>query len=206
MIVIVDAGIGNLRSVQKAGELCGWRVRISDTPAVIQRAKKIIFPGVAHFGKAVRELKKRKLYRLLQERIQKGVPFLGICLGMQLLLEESEEAPGVSGLAVVKGKVKRFKKQGLIVPQMGWNAIRYQGIDLRCEGKTIFRGVPEGSFFYFAHSYYCAPQEKSVVYTATAYGGDYASSLHKDNVWAVQFHPEKSQQLGLKVLHNFLNL
>lgn len=198
MVVIIDYGMGNLSSVQKAGESLGYRLRLTDSAALIKKADKIIFPGVAHFGRTVKELKKRKLPDLLRARIKEGVPFFGICVGMQVLLEKSEEAPGVSGLGVIKGSVKRFSKQGLIVPHMGWNQVKLKT-------KHLFKGVPDGSYFYFANSYYCAPKDKSVIAATTDYGVLFASAIFKDNVWGVQFHPEKSQELGLRVLNNFLN-
>jgi glutamine amidotransferase len=206
MIVIVDYGMGNLRSVQKAGQFLGKRLCVTSSASAIKKAKKIIFPGVGHFGQAVKELKRRKIFDVLAERIKGGIPFLGICLGMQLLLDESEEAPHIKGLAVLRGKVKRFKSKGLIVPQMGWNNIKIKNQKLKTEKENIFRGIKDKSMFYFAQSYYCDPKDKSVVSTTTDYGIEYASSLHKDNIWAVQFHPEKSQNLGLKVFNNFLKI
>lgn len=199
MITIVDYGMGNLGSVQKAVESLGKRAKVTSSPILIKKAEKIIFPGVGHFGKAVSELKKRKIYSVLKEKIDTGTPFLGICLGMHLLLEESEEAPGVGGLGVIKGGVKLFKSKKLIVPHMGWNQIKIKS------KKDLFKGVKDNGYFYFAHSYYCKPKE-SVTLSTTNYGLDFTSSLHKKNVWAVQFHPEKSQAQGLKVLSNFLKL
>ncbi|MDD5195321.1 MAG: imidazole glycerol phosphate synthase subunit HisH [Candidatus Omnitrophica bacterium] len=204
MIVIVDYGMSNLRSVEKAVRFLGKTVRVSDSAQVLRKAKKIIFPGVGHFGKAVGELKKRNIFNLLKERIGAGVPFFGICLGMQLLFRDSEEAPGIKGLDVVGGVVKNFKLKNLIVPHMGWNQV--QTTDHRPKTKDLFKGVSDNSFFYFAHSYYCAPSDKKVILTTTHYGLNFVSSLRKDNVWGVQFHPEKSQSLGLKVLNNFFEL
>ncbi|UCG35183.1 MAG: imidazole glycerol phosphate synthase subunit HisH [Candidatus Omnitrophota bacterium] len=208
MIVIVDYGMGNLRSVEKAGLFLGKALRVTSSRRVIEKAKKIIFPGVGHFGEAVKELKARNIFDVLIKQIKRGIPFLGICLGMQLLLEESEEAPSVKGLAVLRGKVKRFKKQGLIVPQMGWNNVKIKPACRQAGTKkeNIFKGIKDESMFYFAQSYYCEPKDKKVVAATTYYGIEYASSLHKDNVWAVQFHPEKSQSLGLKIFNNFLKL
>jgi len=211
MIVIIDYGMGNLKSVENACAFLGKRAKISDSKDIIKKAKKIIFPGVGHFAQAVAELKRRRIFNVLAGRIKENVPFLGICLGMQLLLEQSQEAPGVGGLGVIKGEVKRFKAKNLIIPHMGWNQIQFRAQGTReerrrkrDEGRGIFRGVRDGEFFYFAHSYYCASKEKDTVLTTTNYSEEFASSLHKDNVWAVQFHPEKSQKLGLKVLSNFL--
>ncbi len=199
MIVIVDYGMGNLKSVANASVFLGAKVKVSDSSNVIKKAKKIIFPGVGNFAQAVKELKRRKIFALLKEQIKKGIPFLGICLGMQLLLDESEEAPGIKGLGVVSGKVKKFKAKNLIIPHMGWNQVK-------AKNNKLFKGVKNNSFFYFAHSYYCQPKDKKVILATTTYGEDFASALYKDNIWAVQFHPEKSQRLGLKVFSNFLKL
>lgn len=199
MIAIVDYGMGNLGSVQKAVESLGERAHITSSPYSIEKAEKIIFPGVGNFGKAVCELKGRKIYSVLKKKIAAGTPFLGICLGMQLLLEESDEAPGIKGLGVIKGRVELFKTKKLIVPHMGWNQIKIK------DKKGLFKGIKDNSYFYFAHSYYCKPKEP-VILSTTDYSLDFASSLHKKNIWAVQFHPEKSQALGLKVLSNFLKL
>jgi len=211
MIVVVDYGMGNLKSVKNSALFLGKKVKVSSSPAVIKKAKKIVFPGVGHFGRAAGELKKRKLFDLLKKRIEEGIPFLGICLGMQLLLEKSQEAPNVKGLGIIKGEVKKFAGKDLIVPHMGWNQTKIQTTDVRRQtsdrkNKNLFKGVKNNSYFYFAHSYYCKPKEKEVVLTTTTYGNEFVSSLHKDNVWAVQFHPEKSQKLGLKVFNNFLKI
>lgn len=210
MIVIVDYGAGNLRSVVNSALSLGKKVRVSDSVDIVKKADKIVLPGVGHFAEAVRELKRRKIFNVLKEKIKEGIPFLGICIGMHLLLEESEEAKGVKGLGVVKGKVKKFKLKGLTVPHMGWNQVKLQAASFKLRGaaeekKNLFKGVKDKSFFYFAHSYYCQPKDKSAVLSSTNYGVDFVSSLHKDNIWGVQFHPEKSQKLGLKVFNNFLN-
>ncbi len=206
MIVIVDYGMGNLKSVANACRLLGKTVKISESPAVLKKATKIIFPGVGHFGQAVKELKKRKLFALLREKVKEGVPFLGICLGMQILFEESEESPGTKGLGLIKGKVKRFNNRSLAVPHMGWNQIKFQITNYKLQNSNIFKGIKEGDFFYFVHSYYCEPLDKSLVTTTTDYGVEFASSLNQKNLWAVQFHAEKSQSQGLKLVKNFLKL
>ncbi len=207
MVVIVDYGMGNLKSVANACQLLGKPAQASSLKNVISKADKIILPGVGHFGRAVEELKKSKIFSLLIEKIKEGVPFFGICLGMQLLFEESEEAAGVKGLSVLGGKVRRFKPKNLLVPHMGWNQIRYKSpAHQRTSAPEIFRGVKDKEFFYFVHSYYCQPEDKSIIATVTDYGIRFASSLNKDNIWAVQFHAEKSQEAGLKVLGNFLKI
>lgn len=210
MTVIVDYGMGNLESVKNAASFLGKKVVITSSPKDLTAAQKIIFPGVGHFGKAVAELKKRGLIEVLKEKINAGVPFLGICLGMQLLFEKSSEAKGVTGLGVIKGEVSKFDHKNLIIPHMGWNQIRkvqspkskvqsqYKDIDL-------FEGIEDQSYFYFAHSYFCKPTE-DVVLATTNYDQDFASAICKENVWAIQFHPEKSQAKGLKVLDNFLKM
>ncbi|MCK9614996.1 MAG: imidazole glycerol phosphate synthase subunit HisH [Candidatus Omnitrophica bacterium] len=205
MIVIIDYGMGNLRNVQKAGEFLGKNLRVTDSPAIIKKAKKIIFPGVGNFKQAVKELKQRKIFDILIDRINEGVPFLGICLGMQLLLELSEEAPGVRGLGVIKGKVKKFDEHKIIVPHMGWNQAQ-SAKRIAHSGKNLFRGIPDKSYFYFAHSYYCDITEKGAALATTEYGINFSSACCKKNIWGVQFHPEKSQKLGLKLFDNFLTL
>ncbi|MCF7887148.1 MAG: imidazole glycerol phosphate synthase subunit HisH [Candidatus Omnitrophica bacterium] len=210
MTVIVDYGMGNLESVKNAASFLDKKTIITSSSKDLLMAEKIIFPGVGHFGKAIAELKKRGLIEVLKERINQGVPFLGICLGMQLLFEKSSEAEGVAGLGVIKGEVLKFNNKNLIVPHMGWNQIRkvqspkskvqsqYKDIDL-------FEGIEDESFFYFAHSYFCKPEE-GITSAITNYGEDFTSAICKENVWGIQFHPEKSQANGLKVLENFLNL
>tara|TARA_Y100000031_G_scaffold142703_1_gene172462 strand:- start:210 stop:812 length:603 start_codon:yes stop_codon:yes gene_type:complete len=199
MIVVVDYGMGNLKSVANAAQSLGKSVRVSGSPNTLKRAKKIIFPGVGHFGRTVQELKKRKIFKVLKAKISEGTPYLGICIGMQVLFDTSQEAPGVKGLGFIPGKVKRFKNKGLIVPHMGWNQVKIKK-------NKLFRGLKDKSFFYFVHSYYCEPKDKKVVLSKTKYGLDFASSIHQDNIWALQFHAEKSQKLGLKVFDNFLEL
>jgi len=202
MVIVVDYGMGNLRSVSKALESLGVKVRVSDRPQAIKKAKRIVFPGVGHFGKAVCELKKRKIFNVLIERIEHGIPFLGICLGLQLLFEESEEAPGMRGLSVVKGRVQRFSSG--ITPHMGWNQVKTPRSP-RVAGRRLGKGIPDKSYFYFAHSYYVKPEEKRVVWSQTSYGKNFCSAIAKDNIIGVQFHPEKSQHCGLQFLKNFLS-
>ncbi|MFA7677576.1 MAG: imidazole glycerol phosphate synthase subunit HisH [Candidatus Omnitrophota bacterium] len=206
MIAIVDYGVGNLKSVKNAALFLGHETHITDSVSKIKKADKIIFPGVGHFGRAVTELKKRRLFELLKSRIADGVSFLGICLGMQILFEESQEAAGVKGLGVIKGKVKRFNCGALAVPHMGWNRVKIKDKRLKIKNSGIFKGVKDKSFFYFVHTYYCQPKEKEVVSAFTDYGTEFACAVSKKNIWAVQFHIEKSQALGLKVFDNFLKL
>jgi len=206
MIVVVDYGMGNLKSVQNAADFLGVKVKVSDSKNTLKRAKKIVFPGVGHFGRTVKELRKRKIFNILRERINEGVPFLGICIGMQVLFDSSQESPGVKGLGLIKGRVKSFKSKELVVPHMGWNQVGINKQSQEAKDNKLFKGVKDKSYFYFVHSYYCVPEEKDIIITTTNYGVDFASSIHKDNIWALQFHTEKSQRLGLRVFNNFIKL
>ena len=205
MIVVIDYGMGNLHSVQKALEVVGARVRISSCAEDILKADKVVFPGVGSFGEAMKELKRRKLVKPIKDAIAGGKPFLGLCLGLQLLFEKSEEAPGVRGLGVLKGDVKKFRLKGLKVPHMGWNNIAYS-LQLKAISSKLFKNVHNNSYMYFVHSYYVKPKDKKVVLTTTRYGKDFVSGVCKDNVYAFQFHPEKSQAMGLRILKNFVRL
>ena len=189
--------MGNLRSVQKALELCGAKPVITGRPSDVERAEKIVLPGVGAFGQAMKELKKRKLVEVLKEKINGGTPYLGLCLGLQLLFSFSEEGD-VKGLDILQGRVKRFRV-GLKVPHMGWNTISVRRRDC-----PLTAGVQNNDYFYFVHSFYAAPREKEVVLSTTRYGTEFCSSVWRDNIFATQFHPEKSQQAGLRVVQNFI--
>ena len=197
MIALLDYSAGNVGSVLKAIDHLGHSAEVVDKPESLRAAEKIIFPGQGHFGTMMRALEERCLLTPLRESLAAGTPFLGICLGLQALYEASEEAPEVSGLALLPGRVTRF--QGVFkVPHVGWSQL-----DISCQG-GLFRGVADGSFVYFCHSYYGpATQESSAV---TQYGQTFAAGLEMRNIWAVQFHPEKSGDVGLRVLENFLTL
>ncbi|MDD5495727.1 MAG: imidazole glycerol phosphate synthase subunit HisH [Candidatus Omnitrophica bacterium] len=205
MIAVVDYGMGNLRSVEKALQVCGARTKVTSDPKDLRRAGKIVFPGVGSFGEAMKELKQFKLVQPIKDAIAEGKPFLGLCLGLQLLFEKSAEAPGIKGLCVLRGESKRFKARGLKVPHMGWNTI-VRRTAYGVQRSNILRGVPDDSYMYFVHSYYAVPKDKRVILTTTDYGMNFASGIHKDNIYAFQFHPEKSQGLGLKILENFVGL
>ena len=196
-MVIIDYGMGNLRSVQKALEVCGAKPVITDRPTDVERAEKIVLPGVGAFGQAMKELKKRKLITVLKDKINGGTPYLGLCLGLQLLFSFSEEG-NVKGLGILQGRVKRFRV-GLKVPHMGWNTISVRRRDC-----PLMEGVQSNDYFYFVHSFYAAPQEKEVVLSTTRYGIEFCSAIWRDNIFATQFHPEKSQQAGLRVVQNFI--
>ncbi|MBI3323023.1 MAG: imidazole glycerol phosphate synthase subunit HisH [Candidatus Omnitrophica bacterium] len=200
MIAIIDYGMGNLGSVAKACRFLGARVQVTDSPAAVRRARAVIFPGVGAFGAAMRELRKRRLVDPLRESIDAGKPFLGLCLGMQLLFQSSEESPGVKGLGIFPGRVRRLPRRGeLKIPHMGWNQLEM------VRRGPLLRGVPDGAFVYFVHSFYVDPEEKGLVSARTAYGLDFPSVLwDSGRVWATQFHPEKSQRWGLRILGNFL--
>ncbi len=213
MITIIDYGMGNLRSVQKAFELFCPRVEVTSSAKDIAAADKVVLPGVGAFGKAMEELQKKGLVGAIRDSIKIGKPFLGICLGTQLLFSESEEAGGIKGLGILKGKVKRFKNTtGLKIPHMGWNRIAIsdpepQGYGAgKQQGTRILDGVPDGSYMYFVHSYYVEPEDKGVVLCETGYGDNFTSAIQKDNICAFQFHPEKSQKIGLNIIKNFADL
>jgi imidazole glycerol-phosphate synthase subunit HisH len=188
--------MGNLRSVAKALELSGEKVLVSRSPEDILKADSIILPGVGAFSSGMKNLEKFGLIPFIIKALEKGKPFLGICLGMQLLFEKSEEGSECPGLGVLKGTVKRFP-QGLRVPHVGWNSVHFS--------KTggLFKGIPDKSYFYFVHSYYTEPDDKNIIASKTSYGFDFVSSVRKDNIYLTQFHPEKSHKTGLKLLENF---
>lgn len=196
MIAIVDYGMGNLRSVQKAFEKIGVTARIVPFPRDLEHARGIVLPGVGAFGQAMENLRAIGWDVALRESVTRGKPLLGICLGMQLLFESSEEMGQHEGLGVLRGAVKRFGGT-LKVPQMGWNQIHIQ------QPSALLREVPDGSYAFFVHSYYCAPRDKSIILATTDYGIEFASIVGQGNVFGAQFHPEKSQRVGLKMLANF---
>ena len=216
MIVVVDYGMGNLRSVSKALESLGAEVRVSSDPADVASAEKIILPGVGAFPAAMRELAARKLIEPLKASLAKGTPYLGICLGLQLLFEDSEEGEGAIGLGVLKGTVKRFSfgpqstvhSPPLKIPHMGWNRIaRRQEAEGRGQQDCpLLENIPEKIFVYFVHSYYADPADPSVVAMESEYGVRFAAMLWRRNMFATQFHPEKSQAVGLQLLKNFVRL
>lgn len=214
MIIVIDYGMGNLHSVRKALEVAGARVKVSSGPADIEKAEKIVFPGVGAFGEAMKELGRRKLAGPIKDSISAGKPFLGLCLGLQLLFEKSEEAPGIKGLGVLKGDVRRFRWASCVgrracerlkVPHMGWNVIK-RSTQYAVRNTQLLKDVPNGSYMYFVHSYYAVPADKKDILVTTDYGMDFTSGVARDNIYALQFHPEKSQEMGLRILRNFVNL
>lgn len=199
MIYIIDYEAGNLRSVQKALEQCGADARVTSNPDDLLAANKVVFPGVGAFGKAVEAVERFGFIEPIKDFINTGKPFLGICLGMQLMFESSEESPGVEGLSLLKGRVKRFSKD-LKAPHLGWNEVN------QINPSPLWNGVQDGGYFYFAHTFYIAPDDAGIVTGTTDYGGSVPIAVRRDNVFGLQFHPEKSQNLGLHVLKNFVNL
>ena len=196
MIAIIDYGLGNLRSVQKAFAYLGYDAVITKDIGEIKAADKVVLPGVGAFKDAMQEIRKQQLDHVIYEVVEQKKPLLGICLGMQLLFEESEEAEGVKGLEVLPGKFKRFSKD-IIVPHMGWN-------DLQFPNKTkLFKDIQEGSEVYFVHSYYLDTDEQEILAATTDYYGTFGVAVEKEQVFAAQFHPEKSGDVGLKILRNF---
>jgi len=201
MIAILDYEMGNLRSVSKSLEAVGGDCQITRDPAVVAAADKLVVPGVGAFRDCMGALEKFDLIQPIKDFVASGRPYLGICLGMQILMEESEEGGRYEGLGLFGGKVQRFDPEWkLKVPHMGWNNLQTKG-----ESKLL-AGLPENSFVYFVHSYYVAPKKKGLTSATTTYGVEFTSVIEKDNVYAVQFHPEKSQQVGLKLLKNFVEL
>jgi len=201
MIAILDYDMGNLRSVSKALEHVDGRCQITRDPKVVAKADKLVLPGVGAFKDCMENLRSYGLIEPIREFIASDRPFLGICLGMQLLMDESEEGGKHQGLGIIPGKVLRFSPEsGLKVPHMGWNQLQLSG------QPRLLKGM-EGEFVYFVHSYYVAPeQEKKVTAATTAYGLNFTSSLESDNIFATQFHPEKSQKVGLGLLKRFVKL
>ena len=199
MVSIIDYDAGNIKSVQKALEFLGEKALVTRNPEEILAADKVILPGVGSFGDAMARLEGFGLIPVIREAAERRTPFLGICLGLQLLFEESEESPGVKGLGLLPGRIVRIPKaEGLKVPQIGWNALAYPS-----EGR-LFRDVPEGSYVYFVHSYYLQAEDKEIVKATAEYGVTVEASVEKGNIFACQFHPEKSSDAGLQILKNFL--
>ncbi|MFC1668349.1 imidazole glycerol phosphate synthase subunit HisH [Chlamydiota bacterium] len=197
-IAVIDYGMGNLRSVAKALEECGATPLVTDKREDIYRSSKVVFPGVGSFGKCIERLRALELLECIKEQVFEK-PFLGICLGLQALFSYGTEGGIIEGLDSISGKVVRFTG-GVKIPHMGWNQVQL------IKDCPLFKGIPPSSYFYFVHSYYVIPDDESVVCGKTTYAVDFTSAIWKDTLFAVQFHPEKSQQVGLKVLENFVKL
>jgi len=199
MIAVIDYGMGNLRSVEKAFEHLGCEAKIVESPDQASEATHLVLPGDAAFGDAMSNLRNRGWVEPICDHVEAGKPFLGICVGLQLMFEESEELGTHRGLGLLRGRVVRFPA-GERIPQIGWNQIAIK------KQSTLLSGVPEGSFFYFVHSYYVDAAEARDSLATTEYGVDYTSIAGRDNLFGVQFHPEKSQQVGLLLLRNFASV
>lgn len=201
MIAIIDYGMGNLRSVQKGFEKVGHQAVVTSDPAQVAAASKVVLPGVGAFEDAIAELRRLKLDRPVLEAIDSGKPFLGICLGLQMLFDVSYENGRHEGLGVLPGEVVRFDlPKGFTVPHMGWNQLAVR------RPAPILNGIAEGTYVYFVHSYYVVPKDPGAIATETDYGGAFCSMIWRDNLFATQFHPEKSQAEGLRILKNFAEL
>ena len=200
MIAIIDYGMGNLRSVQKALEKVGAQAIITQKPEGLTTAKKIVLPGVGAIQPAMAKLMELDLIQPIKDSIAQNNPFLGICVGFQLLFETTTEGGKGRALGLLKGSVERFSND-VKVPQMGWNQI-----NINPENNILFQGIADKSYVYFCHSYYAKPDDHDVVSTTTDYGVSYASSIVRKNLFGVQFHPEKSQDVGLKILKNFVEI
>ncbi len=195
-VAIIDYGVGNLRSVEKAFAATGCTAVVSSDENVLRKAEHLVLPGVGAFGACMNALNERGFNGLVHERVAAGTPLLGVCVGMQMLFEESEEFGKTPGLGLLRGRVRRFSDD-LVVPQVGWNQIRQRF------PHPLFEGIRDAAFFYFVHSYYCEPADNEAILGETDYGVAYASVVARENLCGVQFHPEKSQTAGLQLLSNF---
>ena len=201
MVAIIDYDAGNIKSVEKALISLGAETVLTRDPEVILNADHIILPGVGSFGVAMEKLHNYGLVEVIRTAVKKNIPFLGICLGLQLMFESSEESPGVEGLNLLPGKIVKIPaEEGLKIPHIGWNSLVYPN-----EGR-LYKGIPENSYVYFVHSYYLQAEDKAIVTAATEYGAYIHASVEKGNVFACQFHPEKSSDVGLTILKNFISI
>ena len=197
-IAIIDYGVGNLRSVEKAFAAVGVDATVTGDKETLRTAKRLVLPGVGAFGTCMSEFKQHGFMELVVDRVEQGTPLLGVCVGMQMLFEESEEFGPTKGLGLLKGCVKRFD-DGLLVPHVGWNQVSKRSTT------PLLDDVSDSSFFYFVHSYYCEPEDENAIVGETEYGVTFASVIAQKNIFGVQFHPEKSQTIGLQLLKNFAN-
>lgn len=202
MIAIIDYGVGNLFSVEKALAALGADAKITSDARTIAAADKIVLPGVGAFGDCMENLTATGLIPTIKDFVKTGKPMLGICVGLQILFEGSEESIGVAGLGLLKGKVRRIQAPGLKVPHMGWNSLT---IKSPRQPLDLFQGLSEKPYVYFVHSYHAVPQDSSIVTATTEYGSELTAAVAKGNIQATQFHPEKSGDVGLAILNNFIN-
>ena len=198
-LAIIDYGVGNLRSVEKAFAAMNCEAVLSNNVRVLREAASLVLPGVGAFGACMKALKERGFDELVKERVNEGTPLLGVCVGMQMLFEESEEFGMSAGLGLLRGRVRRFSNE-LLVPQVGWNQVRQRS------AHPLLAGIEDGAFFYFVHSFYCEPSDEAVVIGETEYGAPYASAIAEGTICGAQFHPEKSQASGLRLLKNFASM
>jgi imidazole glycerol-phosphate synthase subunit HisH len=196
MIAVLDYGIGNLRSAEKALQHLGVDAALTTDPAAARRADGVVLPGVGAFGRCMEQLRESGLEPVVHEAVESSTPFLGICIGMQMLFDASEEAPGVKGLGIITGEVRRLTAAERL-PHMGWNTITIR------TGSALFDGIDDGSWLYFVHSYAPVPDDEAVVAATTDYGGTVVAAVEQGSLWATQFHPEKSAAHGLRLLQNF---
>jgi len=202
VIALLDYGAGNVRSVQKALTAAGGDVQLAPNPGTVAQADAVVLPGVGAFDDCINAMQRQELFEAARAFVSTGKPFLGICVGYQALFEKSEEFNScAAGLGIFEGSVVRFPDTEVKVPQIGWNEVQFSKPDC-----PILQGIESGSHFYFVHSYYPQPKDESIVATRTEYGVDFVSAVWRDNVFATQFHPEKSQKVGLQLLTNFVNL
>jgi len=201
LIAILDYDAGNIKSVEKAMQLLGQEVTITRDRETVLGAEKVILPGVGAFGDAMGKIHQYGLFDVIHEVVDRGTPFLGICLGLQLLFERSDESPGVEGLGILKGEILRIPETpGLKIPHMGWNSLEFHN-----HGR-LFRDLPQESYVYFVHSYYLKAEDEGIVTAVTEYGTQIHASVEQGNVFACQFHPEKSSDAGIRILKNFLSI
>uniref|UniRef100_A0A7C4EKU5 Imidazole glycerol phosphate synthase subunit HisH n=1 Tax=Thermodesulfovibrio aggregans TaxID=86166 RepID=A0A7C4EKU5_9BACT len=201
MIAIIDYGMGNIRSVSKAFETAGAEISVTQNPEEIMKARAIVLPGVGAFKNCMENLSELGLLQAIKEEILNGKPYFGICLGLQILFTESEEFGLCKGLDILKGRVVRFSlPQNYKIPHMGWNSVKFK------KKNKIFEEIPDNSYFYFVHSYYVIPEDSKAVAGVTDYGVEFTSMMIQENIFATQFHPEKSQKIGLKLIRNFVKL
>ena len=201
MIAIIDYDAGNIRSVEKAVKKLGFDPLTTRNSDEIKKASHVILPGVGAFGDAMDKLNRFGLIPVIKETADSGKPFLGICLGEQLIFEKSEESPGVQGLGLLKGEVKKLPSdKGLKVPNIGWNSVEI------CKNSPVFKDIDDGEYFYFVHSYYVHASDRSIVSATIGYGVTADAAVERNNIFATQFHPEKSSDMGLRLLNNFLKL
>lgn len=201
MTAVIDYDAGNIKSVEKALFKLGEKAVITRDKEVILHADRVILPGVGAFGSAMEKIRSYGLEEVIYEVVRKGTPFLGICLGLQLLFDKSSESEGIKGLGILPGEILRLPEEsGLKIPHIGWNSLKFPR-----QGR-LFKGIPQDSYVYFVHSYYLKAGEESIVTASTEYGALIHASVEKDNVFACQFHPEKSSEIGLTILKNFIDI